>query len=287
MTMASPAPRALLAYNDDTDLAALTSNLDRLSMNNSNSGSMVIQSCIRKLKDHQRGTRQLMNMMNQVLQMSIDQTNDILAELETIDVESIPEARRRKTNVQTNIEDEDLMVDVNFREVGLQFGANQTFLEELQATVSDEDVKNFSKQIYPAWMRSWFQKENSRKHRAFFLKVMLFVALKDYVNYIPKNVIIHSQEQAMPYIIVYASSHATIFFHLCGAALKELEKKKITLSSLFLEKALLEIRSKIETGRISSVSTPVAAGARTTRSQTGSLPRAQIQYDQEGSEEEN
>ena len=102
-------------------------------------------------------------------------------------------------------------------------------MEELQATVSDEDVKNFSKQIYP-----------------------------------------------LPFIIVYASSHATIFFHLCGAALKELEKKKITLSSLFLEKALLEIRSKIETGRISSVSTPVAAGARTTRSQTGSLPRAQI-----------
>ena len=50
-------------------------------------------------------------------------------------------------------------------------------------------------------------------------KVMLFVALKDYFNYIPKNVIIHSQEGAIPYIIVYASSHATIFFHLCGAGL--------------------------------------------------------------------
>ena len=99
MTMASPAPRALLAYNDDTDFAALTANLDRLSMNNSNSGCMVIQSCIRKLKEHQNGTKQFMNMMNQVLQMSIDQTNDILAELETIDVESIPEAYRCEMSV--------------------------------------------------------------------------------------------------------------------------------------------------------------------------------------------
>ncbi|EKX51625.1 hypothetical protein GUITHDRAFT_102886 [Guillardia theta CCMP2712] len=55
-------------------------------------------------------------------------------------------------------------------------------------------------------------------------------------------------------------------------ALKELEKQKITLSSFFMEKAVVEIKSKVDTTHITPATPQNKA---TTGSQTGSIPKNQ------------
>lgn len=250
----------IVQMDDDDNL--LSSRMNQVALNNS-SGS--VQSVIQKLTAHKESTIQLKTILNQVLDMGIIKVNEILEELSSLDVEEKP--RKRRTNLCSSIieeTDETLMIDYNFSEV---IGSNHlTFVDELNSKISDKHVKNFSQQIHSSWLRKWFTRENSRKHRTFFLKLMLLLAKNDYQNYIPTSIstIIQQEDDIISLVITYVTSNGIIFHQLCRCAIMELERQQIFLSSLDKQRALLEIRNRVDTGQITPNS--AAPASRVTRS---------------------
>ncbi|EKX39396.1 hypothetical protein GUITHDRAFT_114594 [Guillardia theta CCMP2712] len=272
------------ASDDIDDITALTHSMNQVSIINSTPPSVALRHVIQKLLAQKQSTLQFKSILIQVLDMSIVKVDEIVGELEAIELPSEEQmaagSRRRKTNIGPvaayDEPEEMLMIDYNFTEVFTPEN-NLSFVEEVNKKVSDQNVKNFSQQIHPTWLRNWFVRENSRKHRAFFLKLMLFLAKNDYQNYIPTTMstIIYKDEDIIPLIVTYVTANGIIFHHLCRSALKEMESKGITLSSLDLERALVEIKNRVDTGQIT---TPGSTSSRQLRSASKGGQR--LRYDE-------